>query len=268
MVIKITSTPNIKTRRRFGQNFLDTEMSKKIADDLPCCPQDCILEVGAGHGALTQWLLPKCSNLTAVEIDNFCIPKLREKFKNDKNFNLVHQNFLQFDIEKWICEHPNSWIAGNLPYNMATAIITHILPHISKIKGCMFMTQAEVAERITAKAGTKSYGSLSVFCACYANSHIVRVISPEHFSPKPKVNSTTIMFEPLEKPINTDEKFFEFIKAAFSQKRKTLANSLLSFCDKEKTLGILKDLHFSQNTRAEELSLNAFIEIYSRLQNF
>jgi len=256
---------NAKTRRRFGQNFLDREMSKKIADDLPCFPQDCILEIGAGHGALTEWLLSKCSNLTAVEIDNFCIPKLQEKFKNNKNFNLVHQNFLQFDIEKWICEHPNSWFVGNLPYNMATAIITHILPHISKIKGCMFMTQAEVAERITANAGTKSYGSLSVFCACYANSRIIRIIGPEHFSPKPKVNSATIMFEPLEKPAIVDEKFFEFIKAAFSQKRKTLANSLLAFCDKEKTLSILEGLHFSQNTRAEELSLSAFIEIYSRL---
>jgi 16S rRNA (adenine1518-N6/adenine1519-N6)-dimethyltransferase len=260
----MTAKFDIKTRRRFGQNFLDREMSKKIADDLPCCPQDCILEVGPGHGALTEWLLPKCSNLTAVEIDNFCIPKLREKFKNNKKFNLVHQNFLQFDIEKWVSEHPNSWLAGNLPYNMASAIITHILPYISKIKGCMFMAQAEVAERIVAKAGTKSYGSLSVFCACYANIHIARLIGPEHFSPKPKVNSATIMFEPLEKPVCANEKFFEFVKAAFSQKRKTLANSLLAFCDKEKTLSILEDLHFSQSIRAEELSLNAFVEIYSK----
>jgi 16S rRNA (adenine1518-N6/adenine1519-N6)-dimethyltransferase len=256
---------NVKTRRRFGQNFLNKEMSKKIADDLPCLPQDCIMEIGAGHGALTEWLLPKCSNLTAIEIDNFCIPKLREKFKNSKNFNLIHQNFLQFDIEKWISEYPNSWFAGNLPYNMAIAIITHILPHISKIKGCMFMTQAEVAERIVAKAGTKSYGSLSVFCTCYASSRVARVIGPEHFSPKPKVNSATIMFEPLEKPACANEKFFEFVKAAFSQKRKTLANSLLAFYDKEKILRILKDLRFGENTRAEELSLNAFIEIYSQL---
>jgi len=254
-----------KTRRRFGQNFLNREMSKKIADDLPCNPQDCILEIGAGHGALTEWLLSKCSNLTAVEIDNFCIPKLQDKFKNNKKFNLVHQNFLQFDIEKWISEHPNSWFAGNLPYNMATAIITHILPHISKTKGCMFMTQAEVAERIVANAGTKSYGSLSVFCACYASGRIARVIGPEYFSPKPKVNSATIIFEPLEKPMCADEKFFEFIRVAFSQKRKTLANNLLAICDKEKTLSILEDLHFSQSVRAEELPLNAFIEIYSRL---
>jgi 16S rRNA (adenine1518-N6/adenine1519-N6)-dimethyltransferase len=256
---------NVKTRRRFGQNFLNEEMSKKIAGDLPCCPQDCILEVGPGHGALTEWLLPKCSNLTAVEIDNFCIPKLREKFKHNKKFNLIHQNFLQFDIEKWVSEHPNSWFAGNLPYNMATAIITHILPYMSKIKGCMFMTQAEVAERIVARAGTKSYGSLSVFCACYANSRIARVIGPEHFSPKPKVKSATIMFEPLEKSVCVNEKFFEFVKAAFSQKRKTLANSLLAFYDKEKILHILKDLSFNENTRAEELSLNTFIEIHSRL---
>ncbi|MDR2580397.1 MAG: 16S rRNA (adenine(1518)-N(6)/adenine(1519)-N(6))-dimethyltransferase RsmA [Fibromonadaceae bacterium] len=256
---------DLKTRRKFGQNFLSREMSKKIADDLPCSAQDQILEIGPGHGALTEWLLPKCSKLTAVEIDNFCIPKLQEKFKNNKNFNLVHKNFLQFDIESWAKENPNSWIAGNLPYNMATAIITHILPHISKIKGCMFMTQAEVAERITAKAKNKSYGSLSVFCACHANSRIIRLISPEHFNPRPKVNSATIFFEALKSPPCTDESFFAFVKAAFSQKRKTLANSLSVLYNKEKTLHILKDLNFSENIRAEELSLENFITIFKRI---
>ncbi|MDR3001580.1 MAG: 16S rRNA (adenine(1518)-N(6)/adenine(1519)-N(6))-dimethyltransferase RsmA [Fibromonadaceae bacterium] len=246
-----------KTQRRFGQNFLDREMSRKIADDLPCLPQDSILEIGPGHGALTEWLLPKCSNLTAVEIDNFCIPKLQEKFKNAKNFNLVHKNFLQFDIETWLNEHP-SWIVGNLPYNMATAIILRILPHISKTKGCMFMTQAEVAQRITAKAKGKGYGSLSVFCACYAKSRIVKFIGPEHFSPRPKVNSATIMLEPLEKPLSLEPVFFEFIKAAFSQKRKTLANSLSSRYNKETIISALKSLNFNENTRAEELSLNDF----------
>jgi 16S rRNA (adenine1518-N6/adenine1519-N6)-dimethyltransferase len=254
---------NVETRRRFGQNFLDEEMSKKIAEDFPCAMQDCILEIGPGHGALTQWLLPKCSSLTAVEIDNFCIPKLQEKFKNSKNFNLIHKNFLQFDIETWLNEHSNSLIIGNLPYNMATAIITHILPHISKTKGCMFMIQFEVAERITAKAKNRSYGSLSVFCACYANSRIVRLIGPEHFNPKPKVNSATIMLEPLEKPIYTNSDFFKFVKIAFMQKRKTLANSLSIHYNKEKTISILKKLHFTENTRAEELSLNDFVSIYN-----
>ena len=252
-----------KTRRRFGQNFLNREMSKRIAEDLPCSSQDCVLEIGPGHGALTEWLLPKCSNLTAVEIDNFCIPKLQEKFKNSKNFNLVHKNFLQFDIEEWINEHPSSWIAGNLPYNMATAIITRILPHISKTRGCMFMTQLEVAQRITAQAGSKSYGSLSVFCACYAGSRIARLIDPEHFSPQPKVNSATIVFEPLETALCPGDKFFEFVKTAFSQKRKTLANSL-SFCyDKEKVISVLKNLHFNENTRAEELSLENLAAIFT-----
>ncbi|MCL2100342.1 MAG: 16S rRNA (adenine(1518)-N(6)/adenine(1519)-N(6))-dimethyltransferase RsmA [Fibromonadales bacterium] len=239
-------------------------MSKKIADDLPCSPQDSILEIGPGHGALTEWLLPKCSNLTAVEIDNFCIPELQKKFKNSKNFNLVHKNFLQFDIEAWLSERP-SWIAGNLPYNMATAIITHILPHISKTKGCMFMTQAEVAERITAKAKGKGYGSLSVFCACYAKSRIIRLIGPEHFNPRPKVNSATIMLEPLENPLCPEPDFFGFIKAAFSQKRKTLANSLSSHCGKEKTISALKATQFSESTRAEELSLENLTNIFTIL---
>jgi len=251
-----------KTLRRFGQNFLDKEMSKKIADDLPCQAQDCILEIGPGHGALTEWLLPKCSNLTAVEIDDFCIPKLKEKFNRYENFNLIHKNFLQFDIEKWIDEHPNSWITGNLPYNMATAIITRILPYISKIKGCMFMTQLEVAQRITASAGSKSYGSLSVFCACYAKSRIARLINPEHFRPKPKVNSATIILEPLKKSFSQDDNFFEFVKTAFSQKRKILANTLCSVYPKEKIINALKNLNFTENARAEELSLDCLIKIY------
>jgi 16S rRNA (adenine1518-N6/adenine1519-N6)-dimethyltransferase len=251
-----------KTLRRFGQNFLDMEMSKKIADDLPCSMQDCILEIGPGHGALTEWLLPKCSNLTAVEIDDFCIPKLEEKFKRCGNFNLIHKNFLQFDIEKWLGEHPDSWIAGNLPYNMATAIITHILPHISKIKGCMFMTQFEVAQRIIANAGSKNYGSLSVFCACHAKSRIARLISPEHFNPKPKVNSATIILEPLKKTLHQNGNFFEFVKAAFSQKRKILANSLSDFYPKEEIISALKSLNFRENIRAEELPLDYFIKIY------
>jgi 16S rRNA (adenine1518-N6/adenine1519-N6)-dimethyltransferase len=256
---------NLKTGRKCGQNFLSEEMSQKIASDLPCSPQDKILEIGPGHGALTKWLLPKCSSLTAVEIDNFCIPKLQEKFKKNKKFNLVHKNFLQFDIESWVKENPNSWLVGNLPYNMATAIITHVLPHISKIKGCMFMTQAEVAERITARAGGKSYGSLSVFCACHANSRIIRFIGPEHFSPKPKVNSATILLEALETPLCADEAFFNFIRVAFSQKRKTLANSLSALYNKEKTLDTLKELSFSESIRAEELSLENFITIFRRI---
>ena len=245
----------LEIRRRFGQNFLDREMSGKIADDLPCSPQDEILEIGPGHGALTEWLLPKCSSLTAVEIDNFCIPKLQKKFGNVKNFSLVHKNFLQFDFKAWLNEHPASWIAGNLPYNMATAIIAHILPDISKTKGCMFMTQLEVAERITADAGSRNYGSFSVFCSCYSKNRIIRRIGPEHFSPKPKVNSATVMLEPFEEPLCLDGKFFEFVKAAFSQKRKTLANSLSAGYDKEKAISALRALHFSESTRAEELSL-------------
>lgn len=249
---------NIQTRRKFGQNFLDNEMSQKIAGDLPSSPQDEILEIGSGHGALTQWLLHKCSNLTAVEIDNFCIPELQEKFKNHKNFNLVHKNFLQFDIESWLNEHPNSWVAGNLPYNMATAIISHILPFMAKVKGCMFMTQLEVAERITAK----NCGSFSVFCACYAKSRIIRHIGPEHFKPRPKVNSATIFLEPLENPLCTDEKFFAFVRAAFSQKRKTIANSLSGHCDKEKVLSILKKMNLSEKARAEELSPESLLSFY------
>lgn len=258
---------DIKTRYRFGQNFLSKEMSQRIASDLPCSTSEHVLEIGPGHGALTEHLLNKCSKLTAVEIDNFCIPKLQEKFGNNNKFNLIHKNFLQFDIEEWLKENKVSWFVGNLPYNAATAIILQVLPHISKIKGCMFMTQLEVAQRITAEKRNKSYGSLSVFCSCFVKSRIVRVITPEHFTPKPKVNSATIILEPLEKPLCTEEAFFAFVKKAFAQKRKTLANSLSSCYDKEKTISVLKRNGFNENARAEELSINDFLNIYFLLLN-
>jgi 16S rRNA (adenine1518-N6/adenine1519-N6)-dimethyltransferase len=123
------------------------------------------------------------------------------------------------------------------------------------------MTQLEVAERITAQAGSRSYGSLSVFCSCYARSSIIRRIGPEHFNPRPKVSSATIMFKPLKKPL-CPEGFFEFVKAAFSQKRKTLANSLSARYNKEEIIKTLRELHFTENTRAEELSLENLITIY------
>jgi 16S rRNA (adenine1518-N6/adenine1519-N6)-dimethyltransferase len=175
---------------------------------------------------------------------------------------------LQFNFEEWANENPGSWLAGNLPYNMATKIITHILPRISKTKGCMFMTQAEVAERITAVAGNKSYGSLSVFCSCYAKSRIIRVIGPEHFKPKPKVNSATIFLEPLEKPLCAEESFFAFVRAAFSQKRKTLANSLSAVYPKEKIIDTLKSLHLNENSRAEELSTEVYFSIFEKICSF
>ena len=125
------------------------------------------------------------------------------------------------------------------------------------------MTQAEVAERICADAKMTGYGSLSVFRACYASSRIMRFIAPEHFTPKPKVNSATFLLEPLSAPLCENSDFFAFIRAAFSQKRKTLANSLSAFYPKEQVLEALKRLNFSQNIRAEELSPNDLLRIFS-----
>ncbi|GHV14579.1 ribosomal RNA small subunit methyltransferase A [Fibrobacterales bacterium] len=261
---------NASTGRRFGQNFLDDEMSEKIAEDLPCALQDEILEIGAGHGALTAFLLPKCAKLTAVEIDNFCIPKLQERFKGESKFNLIHKNFLQFDFENFLTKNENNlWVVGNLPYNMATAIILKILPFINSsdnFKGCMFMTQLEVAERITANAGTSGYGSLSVFVAANANARIIRTINPKHFTPKPKVNSATILLTPLEYPPLLNSVFFNFVRRAFSQKRKTLANSLSEYYEKEKVFEVLQALTIKENVRAEQLSLQEFISIFSKLK--
>ncbi|HHX15251.1 MAG TPA: ribosomal RNA small subunit methyltransferase A [Fibrobacter sp.] len=249
-------------RRRFGQNFLDDITAKHIANDLPVNPDQAILEIGPGHGAMTRHLLKKGTTLTAIEIDEQCVELLKREFANSPHFSVVNQDFLTFDIQQWLEEHPLAWITGNLPYNVSTAIIAGLMPLLSKTSGFMGMVQLEVAERLCAVPCTKAYGSLSVWVSSHASGRILRKIGPEHFTPKPNVDSATILLEPLKTPLEAPEGFFPFVQACFSQKRKRLANSLSSTFDKAIVLDAIEKMNWSENTRAEELSPQQFLDLY------
>ncbi|HOG68564.1 MAG TPA: 16S rRNA (adenine(1518)-N(6)/adenine(1519)-N(6))-dimethyltransferase RsmA [Fibrobacteraceae bacterium] len=251
-------------RRRFGQNFLDDSTAKLIADDLPVNNQ-AILEIGPGHGAMTKHLLKKNVPLTAVEIDDQCATLLKDRFAEDSNFSIVNVDFLKFDILQWLEEHPLSWITGNLPYNVSTAIIAGLMPRLSKTSGFMGMVQLEVAERLCAVPCTKAYGSLSVWVRSFGEPRLLRKIGPEHFTPKPNVDSATIMIVPRENPIKAPEGFFDWVQLAFSMKRKRIANSLSTSYEKELVFKALSILNLSENTRAEELSPEQFLDLYQLL---
>ncbi|MDR1760423.1 MAG: 16S rRNA (adenine(1518)-N(6)/adenine(1519)-N(6))-dimethyltransferase RsmA [Fibrobacter sp.] len=252
-------------RRRFGQNFLDDATAKMIAEDLPVKNHEEILEIGPGHGAMTKHLLKLGAALTAVEIDEECVAVLQNIFHNEPHFSVVHSDFMKFDLNAWLIRHPAAWITGNLPYNVSTAIAARLMPELFRTRGFMGMVQLEVAERLCAVPGTHAYGSLSVWVRAYGEPKILRKIGPEHFTPKPNVDSATVLILPREKPLKAPPAFFEWVQLAFAMKRKRLANALSKTFDKKDVFEALAGLNLSENTRAEELSPEQFLTLYQRL---
>ncbi|MCF0221419.1 MAG: ribosomal RNA small subunit methyltransferase A [Fibrobacter sp.] len=249
-------------RRKFGQNFLDVPTAIAIAGDLPADEGDAVLEIGPGHGALTEHLLNRGVELTAVEIDEQCVEVLNEKFGKRKNFNIVNMDFLKFDLQAFLEAHEKPWVTGNLPYNVSTAIIAGLMPRLHLTRGFMGMVQLEVAERICAAPCSSNYGSLSVLVSAFADTRILRKIGPEHFTPRPNVDSATMLITPRENPLQAPEGFFDFVRAAFTQKRKTLTNSFGKAYEKKKIQQAIELLDYPATVRAEELSPEQFLEFY------
>ena len=250
-------------RRKFGQNFLDVPTAQMIAGDLPANAGEPVLEIGPGHGALTEHMLARGLDVTAVEIDEQCVEFLQNKFANFSNFHITNCDILKFDLDSWIANHGKPWLTGNLPYNVSTAIIAGIMPRLHLTQGFMGMVQLEVAERICASPCSKAYGSLSVLVSAYANTQILRKIGPEHFTPKPNVDSATMLLTPRADALQAPEGYFDFVRAAFTQKRKTLTNSFGGAYPKQKIQEAIELLDYPPTVRAEELSPEQFLEFYN-----
>jgi len=248
-------------RRRFGQNFLDDAMAMAIASDLPLAPGDEILEIGPGHGALTRHLLQRATHVTSVEIDPECAALVRQQFSG-RPFTVVESDFMTFDLANFCDQHPKLWAAGNLPYNVATAILVRLLGEIPRLQGIMAMVQYEVALRLCAEPGSSDYGSLSVLVAAHCDRTLLRKIGPEHFTPRPNVDSATVLLTPLAQPLQAPTGFFEFVQTCFTHKRKRLANSLPGPWPKPEIEAAITQLGLSYNARAEELSPQQFLDFY------
>lgn len=251
-------------RRKFGQNFLDVPTAKLIAGDLPAEAGEAVLEIGPGHGALTEHLLDRDLQLTAVEIDDQCVEFLQNKFRGKENFSIQNIDFLQFDLQGFLEAHDKPWVTGNLPYNVSTAIIAGLMPRLHLTKGFMGMVQLEVAERICASPHSSNYGSLSVLVSAFADTQILRKIGPEHFTPKPNVDSATMLLTPRKDPLAAPPEFFTFVQKCFTQKRKKLSNSLSGFYDKQLVATAIAELGHPETVRAEELSPEEFFAIYQK----
>jgi 16S rRNA (adenine1518-N6/adenine1519-N6)-dimethyltransferase len=245
-----------KPKKRFGQNFLqDENILNKIVKEINPLPDDLIIEIGPGYGALTQKLLSATENLIAIEIDNQLAKNIKEKFPH---LNLINEDFLEIDLSKLDSNGKRMRIVGNIPYNITSPIIFKLIDNNTLIKDAVFMVQLEVAKRMTADKGVKDYGILALVLKYFTETELCFKISPNVFYPKPKVFSALvhIHFKDITESIEEQKLFIAIVKAAFGNRRKTLKNSFSN--------SIFHEIDFSNSginlsLRAENLSVDDFV---------
>jgi 16S rRNA (adenine1518-N6/adenine1519-N6)-dimethyltransferase len=246
-----------RTRKRFGQHFLhDKNIIDKILRAIDPKQDDNLLEIGPGRGALTLPLLNFCGQLTAVELDRDLIPVLQHDATQGGKLNIINADILKFELES--LPHPGDLrIVGNLPYNISTPLMFHLMNSIGQIQDMHFMVQKEVARRIVAEVGTRNYGRLSVMLQYYCRCEYLFEVAPGCFTPPPKVDSAIIRLTPHTTPIVTVDnfaKFSELVRTAFGQRRKTISNSLKSILPPES----FDSCQIDRRLRAENLTLQDF----------
>lgn len=251
----------VRAKKHLGQHFLtDLNIAQKIADTLTLKNYHCVLEIGAGMGVLTQFLLKKPIEVFVVEIDKESVNYLEQHFPELENRILAH-DFLKLDIASFFKKQPLA-IIGNFPYNISSQIVFKLLEIRDLVPEFSGMFQKEVAERICQKAGSKTYGILSVLIQAFYDTEYLFSVSENVFSPPPKVKSGVLRLIRKENyTLNCDEKlFFSVVKNAFQQRRKTLRNSL-------KTMlydSIKEEKIFDK--RPEQLSVDDFIWITQQIE--
>jgi len=247
-----------KPKKRFGQNFLqDENILNKIVREINPQPDDFIIEIGPGYGALTQKLFSATDNLIAVEIDNELAEELKSKFPQ---LQLINEDFLETELVKLSKEGKKLRIVGNIPYNITSPILFKLIENNKLIKDAVFMVQLEVAKRMTANRGTKDYGILAVVLKYFSETKLCFKISPNVFYPKPKVFSALVQikFKEIKYPEEEQKLFIQIVKASFGNRRKILKNSLSN--------SIFHEIDFSNSgidlsLRAENLSVEDFIAL-------
>lgn len=252
-------------KKSLGQNFLkDKNIIKKIADSINPTEEDLIIEIGPGAGALTKELVKKKSEVICFEIDT----RLKEILEqiNSEKLTIIFKDFLSIKINEYIDQnkYKNLYFVGNLPYYITTAIINKIVKESNPYE-ITIMVQKEVADRFSAKPGTKDYSSISIFLQYNFDIERVCNVSKTCFEPVPKVDSSVIKFKRNKKiSANDEEKFYKLIKDSFTQKRKNLRNNLKGY-DLNKIQAILKKYDKDLTARAEQLSIEEFVDISNNI---
>ncbi len=261
LMISSRTQQNIKPRKRFGQNFLrDKNIIQKIIKAIAPKKTDHIVEIGPGLGALTVQLLPILKTMDVVELDQDLASKLQTICRNLGELCIHQADALRFDFKKLIRDKHLLRIVGNLPYNISTPLIFHLLKQIDYIRDIHFMLQKEVVQRLAAKPNCKNYGRLSVMVQYFCQVKELFTVSPRAFYPVPKVESALIRLVPRKKillPAKNISALEEVVKLAFNQRRKMIQNCLKGLVSNKQ----FNNLNISPKLRPEQLSVEDFVKI-------
>jgi len=265
VTLHILKTFGIHMSKRLGQNFLiDSNAVEGIVAAAKIASGDAVLEIGPGIGTLTQGLAEAGAQVTAVELDRRLLAVLDKTLAGYNNVKIVHGDILKIDISREISQGKYKVVA-NLPYYITTPIVMKLLEERLPIEILVTMVQKEVAERMVAKPGTKAYGALSVAVQYYTEPEIMFIVPPKAFIPAPAVESAVIRCTVRPEPpvdIKSEKMFFRVVKAAFSQRRKTLANTLKAGgLEKGALEPVLSQAGIDGTRRGEQLSLNEFAAV-------
>ncbi len=283
----VTLSPSV-TPERLGQHFLGSEgWRQRIARAIfgaaaVAAPDDksraranraeaVWIEIGAGHGEMTELLAQQASRVVAIEIDERLLPRLREKAARLGNVSVVSGDVLSLDFAELAGAERFS-VYGNLPYYITSPIVRRLLEHAARLDAAFLVVQLEVADRLAATPGHREYAYLSAIVQFYARVQILLRIPPGAFRPPPKVWSALVALRPPgERPalgMDDERSFGQFLKTCFAQKRKTLRNNLRPLVDGENAEQVFREAGIAPNTRAEQLTLTQFARLFESTKDW
>ena len=254
-----------RARKRFGQNFLvDDNIIERIIETLNPDKHDSLIEIGPGQGALTYKLLKRSGHLDVIEIDRDLAQEFSRRYEDEYNFTLHVADVLKFDFSTLTPRDSGYRVIGNLPYNISTPLLFHLFACKHLFNDMVFMLQLEVVNRLAASPGNKNYGRLSIMAQYHCEVEKLFQVPPTAFQPQPKVESAIVRLKPWKQPpcSTVDPAQLEIlVRTAFSQRRKTVQNSLKKMVDKPQ----FEALSIDGSRRPETLSLEEYVTICNSL---
>lgn len=265
----ILNDNNFNFKKKFGQNFIvDENIINSIISKSKIDKETLVIEIGPGAGSLTNKLAENAGFVLAYEIDQTLKNILSQTMRNYDNYEVVYEDFLKTNVSEKLKKfnYKKIYVVANLPYYITTPIITKIIEDELSVDKIVVMVQKEVGNRFKAVPGTKDYGSLTIYLNYYFSVKKLIDVSKNVFIPKPNVDSIVVQFTKKEvnKNLKNPEIFFKLVKDSFTQKRKTLKNNLKNY-NLEKINNILKKYGLDLSVRAENLSIDIFIDIANNI---
>ena len=271
VVKEIIDLYGFRFSKSLGQNFLiDKNFVDKIVDGADIADKN-VIEVGPGIGTISYEMAKTCKKLVLIELDSSLIPILEENMSDFRNVTIINQDILKTDLreiqDKYFDGEPFEFVS-NLPYYITTPIIEKIFEEELDCKSMTIMVQKEVADRMLATEKDKDYSSLSVFVKYYSEAKLLTKVPKSVFMPQPKIDSAVLRLDLRIYDENVNkEKLFSLVKAGFLKRRKTILNSMSAVAEKDDLRKVFENLGLKPNLRAENLSLDDFINITNELEN-